>query len=141
VNLKTMQNKTGKTAIAVAVITAMATLGKAWIDARGADKLQIVVAAEVARNDQRWQAVERLIESQADDHKDMTKMREAVAALKVSVELLARNQRNAAREAAGGVQLPDAPKVVKTKAAAEAMLNDVGAERIQAVRDKLFNGD
>jgi hypothetical protein len=122
--------KTTWTAVVVAAITALGTLGKSWIDAGQNEKLQNVVAAEVARNNQRWLAVERLIEAQADT----VQLREAVASLKASVEFLSHNQRTAAREAAAEVKISE-PKPVKARI-------DVGAVdsmQVQQTREMLFN--
>lgn len=137
-----MNTKTSKTAIVVAVIAALGTVGKSVIDARSNEKLQTVVAAEVARNEQRWLAVERLIEAQGATNKDITALRETAASLKATVQLLARNRGAAARDAAAGVNVPALPRpaVVKARLAADAMLNADAIEpaQVQMVRDQLF---
>lgn len=135
-----MNTRTSKTALGVAVITALGTLGKAWIDSRSSDKLQTVVAAEVARNDQRWQAVEHLIASSTDNSKDITALREAVAGLKVSVEQLSRNQLAAARSTAAGVSLPE-PSSSSAMHAADVMLeagSTPAPAMVEAAKAKLF---
>ncbi len=136
-----MNTKTSKTAIVVASITALGTISTAIVSSRGNDKLQSVVAAEVARNDQRWQAVERLIEAHVQSDKDVTQLREAVAGLKASVDLLSRNRRSAAREAAD-IELPEPPpETTKAKAAADILLGAgvVADDKVQTTRVRLFD--
>jgi hypothetical protein len=104
-------------AIIVASLTAIGTLAKVIIDVRTVDELQTVVAAEVAKNDQRWEAIEDLIDSAETLQAENKQLLQSVASLKTAVEFLTRDQNWKARREAEAVDVsPQLPSPVPSRA-------------------------